>query len=405
MNRLATLRISLRMLGARPLRTFLSISGVVVGVAAVIVIVAVGKGAEQQLVEQIRQMGTNLIVVNAAQTQPTPGRSRQTDKVITLTPEDAAAIELSCPAVSRTSGVVSQGTAARFAGNSANTTLVGITSEGLAIRNVQLARGSPFDVDQVNRRRRVAIVGPTAAENLFEGLDPVGRDIRLGRASFRVTGVTRPRGTDINGNDLDDVIYVPVDAALRRVFNREHLDSIYAQARSGDLLEEAEAQMRELLRARHRIGQGRDDFSIDNQATLIEAERETSTSMNLLVISVAGISLLVGGIGILAVMLMSMRERAAEIGLRRAVGATRRDIRNQFLTEAGLLAGSGGLVGVASGVATAWGSSALGLWETAVWWPSVGISFLIAVALGVVFGWYPAERAARMEPTEALLSN
>ncbi|MFW5966429.1 MAG: ABC transporter permease [Persicimonas sp.] len=405
MSRLVTLRISLRMLAARPLRTFLSVIGVMVGVAAVIVIVAVGKGAERQLVDKIRQMGTNLIVVNAGETPPQPGRSRQTSRVTTLTPDDAVALRRECPAVERTSSVVSKSVSVRYGAETVNTTLVGITSDGLAIRNVRVAKGRSFDPDQTDRKRRVALLGPTTAAKMFGELDPVGRDFRLGQSVFRVIGVSRARGTDVNGNDLDDVIYIPTRTALRRVLNQTHLDSVYVQARSSELLDQAEAEVRKVLRTRHRTEAGRDDFTIDNQATLIQAERQTSRSMNLLVVSVAGVSLLVGGVGILAVMLLSMRERAAEIGLRRAVGATRSDIRNQFLVEAGLLAGGGSLLGVAIGLAGAWSSPALGLWETVVWWPSVGISVLVALALGMLFGWYPAERAARMEPTEALLAD
>ena len=191
---------------------------------------------------------------------------------------------------------------------------------------------------------------------------------------------------------------------MRRLFNVDHIDTIYIQARSSELLDQAEKEIRELLHQRHRLRAGPDDFTIQNQATLLATERETARSMTLLVGSVAAISLVVGGVGILAVMLISVRERTPEIGLRRAVGATRGDIRLQFLVESALLAGAGGVVGVFGGVTAAWGVSRLGYWETVISWPAALVGFTFSVAVGLIFGIYPAVRAAALEPVEALRS-
>ncbi|MHB0958800.1 MAG: FtsX-like permease family protein [Pirellulaceae bacterium] len=228
--------------------------------------------------------------------------------------------------------------------------------------------------------------------------------MRIGRRGvpFEVIGVTRPKGVDTNGLDQDDIIIVPLGAAMRRLMNVIYVQTIYVQANQSEQLDAAEQEIRDVLRRRHRLEAKRDDFTIQNQATLIEGERETAQSMTLLVGSVAGISLVVGGVGILAVMLISVRERVREIGLRRAVGARRRDIRNQFLLESTMLAGLGGLSGVLVGLAATWAASAFGAWDAVISWESAGVSFVFSVTLGIFFGIYPAMRAASLEPIEAL---
>jgi len=238
--------------------------------------------------------------------------------------------------------------------------------------------------------------------NLFGDIDPAGLSFRIGRVPFEAIGVTKPKGIDANGADQDDLIIVPLETAMRRLLNVTHVEMIYVQAESADALTRAEAEIRDTLRQRHRLRAKPDDFTIQNQAALLETERETSREMTLLVGSVSGISLMVGGVGILAVMLISVRERTPEIGLRRALGALRRDIRNQFLLESGMLAGAGGFLGVLAGVFGAWAASALGYWETIISWPATAIGFGFSVSLGILFGIYPAIRAARLEPTEAL---
>ena len=394
--------LSLEILAAHKLRTLLSVLGIVVGVGAVILMVSAGRGAEKRILDQIRDMGTNLITVSAGQTRIVAGRQRQMSTVVSLLPADAAAIAAQCPSVALAAPATSKKLSVRWEAENTNTNVLGMAPDGFRIRNITIAMGRFFDPDESRGARRVAVLGPTVVENLFGGADAVGQQIRIGRVPFEVIGVTQPKGVDANGLDQDDLIVVPLETAMRRLMNVMYVQTAYVQARSGDLLDDAEREIRDLLRRRHRLEGKPDDFTIQNQATLIEGERETSQSMTLLVGSVASISLLVGGVGILAVMLISVRERTGEIGLRRAVGARRCDIRNQFLLESAILAGAGGLLGVAIGLGSSWAASWLGFWETAIAWESALIGFAFSVTLGIVFGIYPAMRAAALQPIEAL---
>lgn len=394
--------LSLEILAAHKLRTALSVLGIVVGVAAVVVMVSIGKGAEKRILDQIRAMGTNLITVSAGQTRLVAGRQRQMTMVTSLLPADAQAIARECPSVAAVAPATGKKLATRWETENTNTNVLGMTPEGFAVRDIALASGRLFDDEENRASRRMAVLGPTVVENLFGNSDPIGQTIRIGRVPFEVIGVTRLKGVDPNGLDQDDVIIVPLGAAMRRLTNVIYVQTIYVKAKRDDLLERAEQEIRHVLRRRHRLEGKRDDFTIQNQATLIAAEREMAQSMTLLVGSVAGISLLVGGVGILAVMLISVRERVHEIGLRRAVGACRRDIRNQFLLESAMLASFGGLVGVLVGVAVTMTASIYGAWNAVVSWESAGVAFVFSVTLGIIFGLYPAIRAASLEPIEAL---
>ncbi len=402
MNYAQSLTLSLEILAAHKLRTLLSVLGIVVGVATVILMVAAGRGAEEQILDRIRQMGTNLLTVSAGQTRIIAGRQRQMDTVTTLVVEDAAAIAEACPAVARVAAAIDRNLALRWEAENAHTTVLGLDPEGFAIRKLSLAAGRAFDADEARGRRRVAVLGPTAAKNLFRDADPIGQTFRIGRVPFEVVGITSPKGVDPNGLDQDDLVIIPLETAMRRVMNVNHIQTIFVQARAADQLDRAEEEIRELLRQRHRLGDQPDDFTIQNQATLLATERETARAMTLLIGSVAAISLLVGGVGILAVMLISVRERTPEIGLRRALGARRRDIRNQFLFESAMLAGGGGLIGVALGLGGAETVSALDYWPALISWPTAALAFFFSVLLGLLFGIYPATRAAALEPIDAL---
>ncbi len=394
--------LSCEILAAQKLRTMLSMLGVVVGVGAVVLMVSAGKGAEKQILDRIRKMGTNLIIVNAGQTRIIAGRQRQMATVTTLVPEDARAIVKDCPDVLLAAPSSSKKLSAKFQAETTKTNVVGMTADGFQIQNIELSTGRFFDAHESRGRRRVAVLGPTVAGNLFGDVAPIGLFFRIGRVPFEVIGVTQAKGTDANGVDQDDLIIVPLETAMRRLFNVTNVDMIYVRAKNSDALTRAEAEIREVLRQLHRLREKPDDFTIQNQAVLLETEQETSREMTLLVGSVSGISLLVGGVGILAVMLISVRERTHEIGLRRAIGALRQDIRNQFLLEAGILSGAGGLFGVLLGVSGVLIFSLLGYWETVISWPAAGVGFIFSVTLGIVFGLYPALRAADLEPIEAL---
>jgi len=396
------LLLSWELLTSNRLRTLLSVLGVVVGVAAVVLTVSAGRGAERDILERIRQMGTNLIVVNAGQMRIIAGRQRQMATVTTLVPEDAEAIAAGCPAVASAAAAAEKKVPVRWESEIASTKVLGVQAEAFAIRNVQVTAGRFFDEQEARGRRRVAILGPTVMDNLFGSANPVGRRIRIDRVPFEVIGVTAPKGVDAGGADQDDLVYVPLPTAMRRLLNVDHVNTIFVQTRSSDLLIQAEDEIRQILRKRHRLEGKPDDFTIQNQATLLETEKAAAESLTLLIGSVAGISLLVGGVGILAVMLMSVRERTHEIGLRRAIGATRADIRTQFLVESGLLSGAGGLVGMAIGVAAALIVARLGYWSVLISWPAVAVALSFSVGLGILFGSYPAHRAAQLDPITAL---
>jgi len=394
--------LSLEILTAHKLRTLLSVIGIVVGVGAVVVMVSAGRGAQKQILDRIQGMGTNLIVVSAGRTSIIAGRQRQMDIVRTLLVTDAQAIAKECPSVALAAPVVSNKLSVRWEDQDAVTNVVGMSAEGLAVRNIVVASGRAFDPDEDRMTKRVALLGPTAASNLFGADDPVGRQIRIGKVPFEVVGVTAAKGMDINGLDQDDLIIVPLETAMRRLLNVTYVQTVYAQARSSQVIGNAEQEIAELLRRRHRLADKPDDFTLQNQARLMETERETTSSMTLLIGSVAGISLAVGGVGILAVMLMSVRERTREIGLRRALGALRRDIRNQFLLESAILAGAGGVAGVVGGVGLSWVVSSLGYWLAMISWLAAAVAFSFSVLVGVFFGLYPALRAASLEPIQAL---
>ncbi|MBN1341797.1 MAG: ABC transporter permease [Phycisphaerae bacterium] len=396
------LLLSWELLISHRLRTLLSVLGVVVGVAAVVLTVSAGKGAEHEILERVRQMGTDLIVVSAGQTRIIAGRQRQMATVTTLVPEDAESIASSCPSVARAAAAADKNVTVRWESETANTKVLGADVGALDIRNVRIAAGRTFDAREVRGKRRVAVLGPTVVENLFGTVDPVGLRVRINRVPFEVIGVTAAKGVDAGGVDQDDLAYVPLTAAMRRLLNVDYVNTIFVQAKSSDVLHQAEEEVRELLRKRHRLGNRPDDFTIQNQATLLETERTASESLTMLIGGVAGISLLVGGVGILAVMLMSVRERTPEIGLRRAVGATRGDVRTQFIVESAVLSGAGGLIGVALGLAAALIAAAMGYWHVLISWTAVGVGLVFSIGLGIAFGSYPAHRAAELDPITAL---
>ncbi|MCW5979624.1 MAG: ABC transporter permease [Bryobacteraceae bacterium] len=382
----------------------LSVLGIVVGVATVTVMAAVGKGAEQKVLDGIRRMGTNLITVTAGKVAVMAGRERQTALVTTLLPADADAIQSSAgDLVSLVAPVQSRKMPVKFAEISLNTNIVGTSPEFLKIRHLRLQSGDLFDEQDNRASRRVAVVGQTLVHDLFGGADPVGQRIRVGRVPFEVIGALAPAGVDANGVDQDDQILVPLRTALRRVFNVIYLNNIYVQARSEDLMDECAARVGQILRERHHLREGiADDFTIQTQAVLLRAQRETQRTFSSLTISVASLSLVVGGVGILAVMLMSVRERVREIGLRRALGARRRDILFQFLLEAIILSVSGGLAGAAVGIAGVSVLAYLASWDAVVAPEAVSLAVASSAAIGLVFGTIPARKASLANPVSSL---
>lgn len=396
--------LSLEILTGRKLRTFLSMLGIIIGVGAVVVMVSTGRSAQKQIIDRINRMGTNLIIVNAGKSTLIAGRQRQMTIVRTLQKTDAQAIAEECPSVTLAAAAVSKKINVKWEDRNILTTVAGMNADGFQIRGVQATSGRLFEPDESRALKKITVLGSTAAANLFGSADPVGQQIRIGRVLFEVIGKAAPRGMDVNGLDQDDVIFVPLETAMRRVLNVDYVQTIYVQARNSRLLKNAETEIASLLRERHRLVNKQDDFTIQNQVTLLEAERETTGAMTLLVGSVAAISLIVGGVGVLAVMLMSVRERTREIGLRRALGALRRDIRNQFLAESMMLAGIGGIIGIAGGIILSLIISRLAHWPPVISPDAAAVAFSFSLVTGVFFGLYPAIRAANLDPIQAIKS-
>jgi putative ABC transport system permease protein len=398
------LKISAEMLWAHKLRTILSLLGIVVGIATVSVMAAVGRGSEQKVLEGIRKMGTNLISITAGKVTVMAGRARQSAVVTSLLPEDAHAVQIAASdLVSLVAPAQSKKLAVKFEEVSLKTNIVGTTPEMLAIRNLHLESGDMFDDQDDRAARRIAVVGQTVVRDLFGGANPVGQTIRIGKVPFQVIGLLAAAGVDMNGADQDDQILIPLRTALRRVFNIIYVNNIYVQARSEHQMDACAVRLRDILRERHRLRtEKQDDFTIQNQAELLRAQEETQRTFTALTVGVASLSLAVGGVGILAVMLMSVRERVREIGLRRALGARQSDILFQFLLEAMMLSLFGGLVGVATGVVAALVVAFLADWRAVVVPQTLFLSVTCSAAIGLIFGTIPARKASRANPVNSL---
>ena len=400
------LKVSQKTLLAHKLRTVLALLGIIVGVAAVIIMVAIGNGARQEVVSKIEAMGTNLIVVNAGEARTFAGRQQIRGTVTTLTLQDAEGIERELVSVVGVAPTQSRKMQVKFGNVSTNTTILGTTPNFQHIGNFKVERGKFFSEIENKASRRVAVLGCGVVENLFAGRDAQGATIRIGKVPFEVIGVMKPKGVDMYGTDQDDQIFIPIRTALRRVFNQTHLNAVYLQIDRQEDMEAATGQVRRLLRQCHRLDRldKPDDFTIQNQTDLIEAQEETSNTFTTLTASIAGISLLVGGIGILAVMLLAIRERTREIGLRMAVGARRKDVRIQFLFESSILSLGGGILGIASGVAGSLLMKWVLVWSISVSPLSVFVTFGFSLLIGLFFGVYPAHKASLLDPIKALRS-
>lgn len=406
MKTLKNLKISKNTLLTHKMRTILALLGIIVGVSAVIIMVAIGNGARQEIVSKIEAMGTNLIIVNAGDVRTFAGRRQIRGKVTTLTVQDADAIRRQISEVVAVVPTQTKKMQVKFGNYSTNTTVVGATANFPTVRNFQVASGWFFTERDNRVSQRVAVLGQGVVENLFVNHEPLGTIIRIGKVPFEVIGVMESKGVDMYGTDQDDQIIIPVNSALRRVFNQDHLEGIYLQIDRQENMASALAQVKQLLRSRHRLDSGEkpDDFTIQSQTDLIEAQEETSDTFTTLTASIAGISLIVGGIGILAVMLLSIRERRREIGLRMAVGARRQDIRLQFLFESAFLSVGGGLIGILLGISGSLLLKWLLAWSMVISLFAIGLSFGFSLLIGVFFGVYPAHKASLLDPIDALRS-
>jgi putative ABC transport system permease protein len=395
-------RIALKSLTAHRLRVMLALFAVMIGVAAVIIMVGIGRGAERAVIEQIQQMGSNLLIVSAGQSRAIKGREGSLLIMTNLTRKDSTAIEEECDFVKRVAPVHWKKLPVKYESVSYTTKIVGTLPSLRMVRNLSIRSGSFFTYDDNKTMARVAVLGPAVVQNLFSGQNPIGESIRIGKVLFRVIGVTNPKG-EIQGEDEDDQIFIPMRTALSRLMNVTHLTNVYVEAKRSRDMRKAEDQIRWLLRERHRLREEKvDDFTIQNQADVLDVESSVARTFSLLVAGIALISLLIGGVGILGVMLLSVRERVAEIGIRRAVGARRNDILVQFLIESSFMGIAGGLLGLLLGVTLGQVISKITGMPVAFVVEYVIVSLVFSLIVGMVFGIYPAWKAAQLDPIEAL---
>jgi len=404
---LSAVRIALGALRVNKLRSALTMLGIIIGVAAVIATVAVGTGATERIQQQIASIGSNLIIVLPG-SLTTSGLNLGSGNAATLTDEDAVAIAKDCPAVAAAAPGVRGGGQIVAGGNNWGTVIQGTTPDYLRIRDFQIASGSAFTVQDVDSAAKVVLIGKTVSDNLFNGSDPVGQVVRVKSIPFTVVGTLVPKGQSPTGQDQDDVVLIPISTAKKKVLgarqgNLASVGSIMVQAQDEGSINAAQDQIQALLRQRHHLqNEQPDDFSIRNLEEVFKAQESSAQVMAILLAAIASVSLIVGGIGIMNIMLVSVTERTREIGVRHAIGARAKDILAQFLVEAATLAVVGGAVGVVMGVAGAAAIAHFAGWNVPVRLGSVGVALVFSGLVGIGFGYYPARRAAFLDPIEAL---
>ncbi len=405
MDLLQTLKIALRALRTNKMRSFLTMLGIIIGIAAVIAMMAVGAGARHVIAQQIASIGSNIILVIPGST--TSGGIRiGTGASQTLTSDDVKAIMAECPSVETAAPTVRSTAQVVFGNMNWSTIIMGSTPEMFDIREWPTISGRGFTRQDVDGAAKVCLLGQTVAENLFGAADPVGKVVRIKKVPFTVVGLLERKGQSPQGTDQDDVIFVPLTAAQRKLVGSQFPNTVGAvlvKAKGEELLDKAESEVQSLLDQRHRItGAKEPDYSTRNLSEILAVAEQSSRAMSLLLGAVASISLVVGGIGIMNIMLVSVTERTREIGIRMAIGARKGDILLQFMTEAVLLTMIGGLIGICIGAAGATVVSGILSWPTLISIESVAIAFFFSGAVGIFFGFYPARKAAGLNPIDAL---
>ncbi len=402
---LAGFRIALRALIANKMRSALTMLGIIIGVGAVIAMIAVGSGAKAQVVDHIASMGSNLLIVRSG-SSTSGGLRMGSGTVPTLTVDDAEAILNEIPSVRYVAPDLPGVAQVVYGNQNWSTSITGTMPEMLEIRNWPVTWGRPFTWQEVSGAAKVCLLGWTVLENLFGEMDPIGEVVRIKNIPFTVVGVLTHKGQSGPGHDHDDTIIVPLTTAQKRLFGMEFpgmVRGISIQVKDLDLMKETEQQIKTLLRQRHRIPSNEEnDFSVRNLSEVMAGAQESSDVMSLLLGAIASISLIVGGIGIMNIMLVSVTERTREIGIRIAVGARSRDILLQFLVESLILSLTGGLLGIAIGISGTYALSAFADWPTLLSARAILLAFAFAGSVGVFFGFYPARKASLLDPIEAL---
>ncbi|HVQ78149.1 MAG TPA: ABC transporter permease [Candidatus Binatia bacterium] len=407
MNLLICARIAMRALRANKLRSILTMLGIIIGVGAVITMIAVGAGAQARVAEQIRSLGSNLIIVLPGSVTSGGVRLGFGTRP-SITQDDAAAIAGEIPTVHSTAPTVRGGGQVVYGNTNWSTGIQGTTPSYEEARQWAVTSGRWFDPEDLDSAAKVVLLGQTVAANLFSGTDPIGEVVRVREVPLTVIGVLDRKGQSSWGNDQDDVVLIPITTANTRVLGPTQplpssVNVISVRVRDGEDMKLAERQIKDLLRARHRLQPWQDDdFWVRNLSEMLQAEEESSRILTMLLAAIASVSLLVGGIGIMNIMLVSVTERTREIGLRMAVGARSRDILTQFLVEAVTLSLIGGALGIGLGLGGSYAIAYFAQWRTLISSQAVVLAFVFAAGVGIFFGFYPARKAAGLNPIEAL---
>lgn len=402
MNLANLLKIALKALYNNKLRCFLTMLGIIIGVASVITMLAIGQGSKNSIREQISEMGSNMIMIHPGNMQR-GGVRQSADDMQTLEESDYLALK-DLPGIAAVSPSVNSGGQLVNGNNNYPSTVYGVTPEFLDIRRFKVKEGAVFTDHDIKSAAKVCILGKTVVDNLFPGgEDPVGRVIRFGKIPLTVIGVLESKGTNSMGHDQDDVVIAPYTTVMKRILAIDYIQGIFASAVDESQTDETIEAITQLLRTRHKLKPEADnDFEIRSQQELSEMMNSTSDMMTVLLACIAGISLLVGGIGIMNIMYVSVTERTREIGLRMSIGARGIDILSQFLIEAVIISVSGGVIGIIVGVIASWLVNFIAHWPVYIQIYSVVLSFAVCTITGVFFGWYPAKKAASLDPIEAI---
>lgn len=404
MKFLKIIQLAFRQLIINRSKSIFAIAGLSVGVASVIVMYGVGEGAKKEALAQIEEMGTNLITINPGKAKNVMLRRDSTDKITTLRRKDCEVILNNCKnvkiAVPSMAGMIK----VKY-GNSVTLSMVnGVTVPYFGMKNLKLEKGDLFTEKEDELSQRVAVLGGLISRTLFEEEDPVGKTLLIGKVPFTIVGVLKSKGITADGANLDAQVLIPINTAQRRVFNVDYLNRIFIEVVERSKMEEAEKEIISVLREYHKLElRGKEnDFTIDNQVTDIKASESSARSFTFLIAGVSAIALLVGGIGIFAVMLLSVKERNIEIGLRLAVGAKRKDIVMQFITESGILGLAGGFTGLLTGILISVIAKYIFNWQIAFSYIPITVAISFSIAVGLVFGVIPAGKASQADPITAL---
>jgi putative ABC transport system permease protein len=404
MDLLNIIRVAFRALVRNKMRAALTMLGIIIGVAAVIAMVSIGQGASASVQAQIESIGTNLLFVSAGAQNVGGVRSGTGDTgTNTLTVDDLDAIKREVPSVSMVTPNVNARSQLVAGNMNWNTAVTGVSEQYPEIRKWPVGSGSFFTDADVRTAARVIVIGQTLADNLYPGTDPIGQDIRVLNLPFRIVGVMARKGQDPQGRDQDDVAFAPYTTVQKKILGRDRVQIAFVSAISQDATYTAQSQITDLLRQRHKLTANEpNDFTVRNMTDVAEAANETSKTMTILLACIAGVTLLVGGIGIMNIMLVSVTERTREIGIRMAIGARSSAVRSQFLIESIVLSLTGGMVGIILGVVCSLANPAMLGWPTLVSMMAIVGSVLFSAAVGIFFGYYPARKAASLDPIEAL---